>query len=51
MAHFKTVCKMEHNPALLIFYIASPKLNYDHVQQQKLLTVVKRHKAERFVFF
>lgn len=37
---------MKHNPALLIFYITSPKLNYDNVQQQQLLTVVRRHKAK-----
>lgn len=41
---------MKHNPALLISTFQAPKLNYDNIQQQQLLTVVKRHEAVRNVF-
>lgn len=51
MVHYKIVYKMKHNPPLLITTFQAPKLNYDNIQQQRLLTVVKRHKAVRKMCF
>lgn len=47
MVHYKIVYKMKHNPALLISTFQAPNLSYENIQQQQLLTVVKRHKAVR----
>lgn len=51
MVHFKIVYKVKHNPALVLLSTSQvPKLNYYNIQQQ-LLTIVKRHKAVRHMFF
>lgn len=50
MVHYKIVSKMKHNPVLLsVSTFQLPKSNYGKIQQQQLLTVVKRHKAVRNV--